>query len=252
MTRRIAQLILGIVIILGFVRASAAQEKKEIVSKEEPAAEFYSEIQNGPVEFGVRTFWGNVFGRPDLPFLPKLSTSKLNEYSDIRNNLFVRRANVYVDDVFGTHNYVRYRSQSNFYRNQSHLATLGQYGRYEAEVRYDEIPHIFSNTTRTLYGETRPGVFTLPLAIRQSLQTTSSTGTAAQINNSLPSFIATQIVPNEPFVTPRLQRRAGGGVLGYRITPDLNVAFAVAREHAEGTRPIGAILNSSPTAAGSS
>ena len=73
--------------------------------------------------------------------------------------------------------YVKYQTQSSLYRNQSHLATVGQYGRFRAQFRYDEIPHLYTNTARTPYTETQPGVYTLPLIIRQSLQTASSTGT---------------------------------------------------------------------------
>ncbi len=44
------------------------------------------------IEVGARTFWGDVYGRPDLPFDPSLRFSKFNEYRDIRNGLFIRRA----------------------------------------------------------------------------------------------------------------------------------------------------------------
>src|SRR5205814_5653507 len=126
------------------------------------------------------------------------------------------------------------------------------YGKYKAQFRYDEIPHIYTNTARFLYAETAPGVYTLPLIIRQALQSASSTGTAAQINNSLPSFIATQVVPSEQFIVPQIHRRSGMGLFKYNLTPDWNFDVSFAREHQEGTRPIGAILNSSPSAAGSS
>src|SRR4030095_16184246 len=99
----------------------------------------------GPIEFGFRTFWGDVYGRPDLPFKPDLATSKLSEYSDIRNNFYVRRADITLDDILGTRNYVKYQTQSSFYRDQSHLATFGQYGKFKAQFRYDEIPHIYTN-----------------------------------------------------------------------------------------------------------
>src|SRR5262249_50886245 len=151
----------------------------------------------GPIEFGFRTFWGDVYGRPDLPFTPDLANSKLSEYSDIRNNLYIRRARVNIDGVLGTQNYFDYQTQSSLYKNQSHLANFGQYGRFKVQFRYDEIPHIYTNTARTLYVRTQPGVYTLPLNIRQAFQTASSSGTAAQINNSLPNFVATQLAANE-------------------------------------------------------
>ena len=39
----------------------------------------------GVVELGSRWSWGDVYGRPDLPFDPALKTSKYNEYRDLRD-----------------------------------------------------------------------------------------------------------------------------------------------------------------------
>ena len=219
----------------------------------EPAAEVESPVgERNMVEFGIRNFWGDVYGRPDLPFEPNLRTSKLNEYSDIRNNFYLRRARVNFEDVLGTHYYVNYQTQSTLYRDQSHLATFGEWNRFKLQFRYDEIPHIYSNTTRILYTQTGRGVYTIPLIVRQSLQTASSTGTAAQINNNLPSFVATQVIPSEQFFVPQILRRAGTAAFSYDFTPKLNVSTSFWREHQSGSRPIGAILFTSPSAAASS
>ena len=242
--------VLGTVTMFLFARAAVAQEVKKD-NTQETKDESESVAPSSVIDFGFRTFWGDVYGRPDLPFIPNLATSKLNEYSDIQKNFYIRRARINRDDVLGTRNYVSYQTQSSFYRNQSHLGTFGQYGRFKLQFRYDEIPHIYTNTARTLYTETQPGVYTIPLIIRQGLQVASSTGTAAQINNSLPSFIATQVVPSEQFIVPQIQRRAGGGLFSYNLTSDWTMAFSYAREHEKGTRPIGTILNSSPSAGGS-
>src|SRR5207237_10053032 len=117
------------------------------------------------------------------------------------------------------------------YRDQSHLATFGEWNWFKLQFRYDEIPHIYTNTARTIYTQTAPGVYTIPLIVRQGLQTASSTGTAAQISNNLPSFVAPQVVPGEPFFIPQLQRRAGTGLFTYNLTPDWNVGVVFRREH---------------------
>jgi hypothetical protein len=255
MSGRTKLCMLAVITMFFLGRAAAAQTAKQDArqnAKEEPAAEAASpEAERGPIEFGYRTFWGNVYGRPDLPFQPDLGTSKLNEYSDIRREFYIRRGRISLEDILGTHNYLTYQTQSTFFRNQSHLATFGQYNRFKIQFRYDDIPHIYTNTARTLYVQTGPGVYTIPLIIRQGLQTASSTGTAAQINNSLPSFVATQIVPSEQFIVPQIQRRNSQGLFSYNLTPDWTVGFFYGHEHESGTRPIGSILNSSPSAAGS-
>ncbi len=204
------------------------------------------------VEFGGRSYWGDVYGRPDLSFKPDLATSKMNEYADIRKNFMIRRARIQLDEIFGTPNYLNYQTESSFYKNQSHLATFGQWNKFKVQIRYDEIPHTFTNTARSYYTESSPGVLTMPLVVRQALQTASSTGTTAQINNSLPSYIATQVIPGMPFFTPQLQRRNISGLFTVNATPDWTWNFLFSREHQTGSRPIGAIFNSSPSASGSS
>jgi hypothetical protein len=232
---------------------SGSQKEQHPSAMQEPAAEVAEpEEERGFIEFGGRGFFGDVYGRPDLPFKPNLRTSKLNEYSDIRNNFYIRRARIYLNNVLGTQNYLSYQSQSSFFRNQSHLGTFGQYNKFKLLIRYDEIPHVFTNTARTPYIQVSTGVWTMPLALRQSLQGASSTGTTAQINNNLPSYIANQLVPYEQYIVPALQRQAGSGLFSYYLRPDWTLTGFYFREHETGTRPIGAIFNSSPSASASS
>ena len=205
----------------------------------------------GSVEFGVRHVWGDVYGRHDLPFSPDLFTSKLNEYGDLRNNFFIRRFSLRMDDVLGTKNYLSLQSESTLYKNQSILATFGQYNRFKFQFRFDEIPHIYTNTSRTLYTETSPGVYTLPLIVRTGLRDASSTGTAAQISNSLPSYVATQVVPSSNFVVPAITRKAGTGLASIDVTPDWSVNLLFSREKQFGSRPIGLLFNSSPSSSAS-
>ena len=201
------------------------------------------------VEFGGRTFTGDVYGRPDLPYKPGLGTSHLNQYGDIRNNFLLRRARISQESVFGSPFYFRYQSASSFYRDQSHLASFGEYNKFNLAIRYDETPHIFSNTTFTSYVWQNNNAFRIPLIVRQQLQAVSSTGTAAQINANVPAFVATALAPFEnPFVS-QLQRRAGSGTVNVYLTPEWTLDGYFWREHESGNRPLGLILNSSPSAA---
>jgi hypothetical protein len=249
---RLFALGVGAVLLAGSV--IQAQETKDTgarAQKEEGGLQTSSEEERSPVEFGFRSFWGNVYGRPDLPFTPDLATSKLNEYNDLRNNAYIRRARVTFDNLFGTESFLDYQTQSSFYKNQSHLASFGQYGKFKLQLRYDEIPHIYTNTARTLYTQLQPGVFTIPLSIRQAFQTASSTGTAAQINNNLPNFVSNQLSSTLQFVVPQIQRRAGTGSFSFNVMPDWDLLFSFRRETENGTRPIGTILYNSPSASGS-
>ena len=227
------------------------------------------------VEFGVRYRWGEVYGRPDLmlgpggpaasgnpslvpgclgcgtAFDPLLRTSKYEEYRDLRNGFFVRKLDATFDNLLGSHNYVRVQSQKTLYRDQSYLVTFGEYGKFKLQFRYDEIPHVYSNTTRTLFLETSPGVWSFPASIRSTLQASDS--------SNLPSLIAGTgansqqgVVTNFNFITPGITRKSGTISASYDISSNLNLNAMYWRESQNGTRPIGLIMNSSPSASATS
>lgn len=158
----------------------------------------------GMVEAGTRNIWGTVYGRPDLPFSLSLRTSKFNEYRDVRDGFYVRRFRLNMGDLIGSKYFLDIQSDKAAYRDQSYLATFGQWGRYKLSLRYDEIPHTYTNTARTLYIQTGNGVLTIPLLTRTTLQTLAATAAT-----SLPSTIQTQLVPSMTFITPAIERRAG-------------------------------------------
>ena len=200
-------------------------------------------FEQGMVEAGTRWSWGQVYGRPDLPFDPALKTSKYYEYRDLRDGFFVRRFRLSKDDIAGSKYYLDLQSDRAIYHDQSYLGTFGQWNRFKVQFRYDEIPHIYSNTTRTLYTQTAPGVLTIPLLIRNQLQTL-----AASSATSLPSTIQTQLVPSMSFITPQIERRAGTALFSYDFNPNLDITASYSREHETGNRPFGLIINSSPSA----
>src|SRR5690242_8745343 len=193
--------------------------------------------ERGAVEFGVRQIWGDEYGRPDLPFKPGIQNSKYNEYRDIRNGFFIRRLRVEIEDFLGSKNYVGLQSRNSIYKDQSYLATFGRWGKYKVQFRYDEIPHTFTNTARTLFTTTAPGVYTISPLVRSSLQ-------ASQALTTLPSTIQTQVVPGMQFITPALERRNGSLIASYNPSAEWTLWTSISREHMSGTRPLGAIFNS--------
>jgi MtrB/PioB family decaheme-associated outer membrane protein len=214
-----------------------------------PAALFSQDERpdRGVVELGSRWSWGDVYGRPDLPFQPSLKTSKYSEYRDLRDGFFLRRFRLNMDDLAGSKYFLDVQSDKAIYRDQSYLATFGQRNRFKVQFRYDEIPHIYSNTARTLYSETGGksttwAVLTIPLLTRNALQSLAA-------STLLPSTIQTQLVPSMNFVVPAIERRAGTVLFGYDINPDWDLLASYSREHESGTRPIGLIFNTTPSAA---
>jgi MtrB/PioB family decaheme-associated outer membrane protein len=235
-------------------------------TEDKPAEE--QPAERGMVEFGVRYIWGDVYGRPDLrlgpstvgdpnaqpgclgcgtSFDPSLKTSKYNEYRDLRNGFFIRRFNATFDNILNSKNYVSLQSQKTLYRDQSYLATFGQYGKFRVQFRYDEIPHTYSDTVRTLFTETAPGVWTFPTQLRQTLQATSTANLPSLLAGT-GAFVGQGVVTNFNFLTPSIIRKAGTASVSYNMTPDLNFNAMFWRESQNGLRPIGLVLNSSPSA----
>jgi MtrB/PioB family decaheme-associated outer membrane protein len=176
-----------------------------------------------------------------------LKTSKFNEYRDVRDGFYVRRLDVQFDNVLNSKNYAALQSQRTLYRDQSYLATFGQYGKFKLQFRYDEIPHIYSNTTRTLFNQTSPGVWIFPSLIRQSIQTYQATAPAPP-GTSVQMLINTQVVPQFNFITPSIIRKAGTALASYDLKADWSLSASFWRESQRGNRPIGLIMNSSPSA----
>ncbi len=233
-----------------------AQEKDKDPDKDKNREAIY-----GTVEFGVRYSQGDVYGRPDLQtrqclgcgsaFNPALSNSKFNEYRDMRNGFVITRMDIHYDNLLGSNTYLTLKSQRTLYRDQTYLATYGRYSKFKIQFRYDEIPHIYSSTARTLFTQTAPGVWSFPAAIRAQLQASSAA--------NLPSLIAGTganaglgVVTDFNFITPSILRKAGTALFSYNATVKWNVNGSFLRESERGSRPIGLIMNSSPSASASS
>ena len=209
-----------------------------------PAMLFSQEqaAEHGSMELGVRHVWGDVYGRPDLPFRPSLSTSKLNEYQDLTNGFFIRNFSAGFENLLGSRNFLAIESVSTLLNDQAYLATVGQYGKYRVQFRYDATPHIYTDTARTLFADNGGGVYTMPLALRTTLQNTAA--------GSIPATVS-GLVPSTSLVTPSIVRKTGSVVASYNVNEDWNLGVFFSREKQAGSRPIGYVMNSSPSASAS-
>src|SRR6266481_6018605 len=247
MNRLCRFLTLAVFLPLALPTAALAQDKdkdKDATQTQEKPQAQDKETGHGYVDFGVRFATGDVYGRPDLPFAPALKDSKFNEYRDVRDGFFLRRADVRFDNLLGTRSYISFQASKAVYRDQSYLSSFGQYGKFILQFRYDEIPHIYSNTTATLFTQSSRGTYVFPALIRQALQAAAST--------DLPSIINTQVVPQLGSFAPAIIRRGATGSFKYNLTPNWNVDAQYFRESQRGDRPIGTIMNSSPSASATS
>jgi MtrB/PioB family decaheme-associated outer membrane protein len=193
---------------------------------------------NGFIEFGVRQFWGEVSGRPDLPFQPSLYASKFNEYRDVTNGLFLRGADVRLESLLGNLNTLHFQAQSGFRRDQAYLVTFERLGKFKLQFRWDQAPHTFSNTAQFLYTQPSPGVFALPGNIRSSL-------VAAAKAPTFPRQGAPQLFDSLlPGVTPMglwLSRKlaTASGIVDATAGWTLGFQFSRERQVGDAGRPIG-------------
>ncbi|HET7185868.1 MAG TPA: MtrB/PioB family outer membrane beta-barrel protein, partial [Terriglobales bacterium] len=244
--------------------------------------------ERGVVEFGFRGVTGEVYGRtfpastalPGTSFSPNLSDSPLNVYSDYRNAFYVPKVNVHLDNFLGSNSYLRLQSASNGFafqdggslsRDQSVLVTLGQYGHYKAQFRFDETPHVFSGTTRTLFSGGNGtwnidpalqsklfntlcgGVLTTGGATKVGKCSTSSLSTSAlvalnstNISNAVAGGLVGGVSGVQPF-TQEENRKAITGLMSWNLNPNVSLSGLFSREHQVGTRPIGFVMGSSST-----
>jgi hypothetical protein len=246
-----------------------------VFSQEQPAPE------HGFIEFGFRGVTGEVYGREGQPgtlpfsnnFRPDLLQSPLNAYSDNRTGFYIPKFDAHVDSVFGSRNYLTVKSASNGFafegggalqRDQTALVTFGQYGHYKIQFRYDQTPHIFSGTTRTLFSSGGQGVWTVDPTLQNSLfnalckpnagKTSCASGASAVSVGTISSTISNAVggnlvanVPGAQLFTQQENRKAITGSMGWNITPDLNLSALFSREHQVGTRPIGLVMATSST-----
>lgn len=232
--------------------------------------------ERGVVEFGIRGVTGDVYGRTtpgSVPFSngfrPNLLNSGLNTYNDYRNAFYVPKVDFHLDNFLGTDSYLKVQAANNGFafegggslsRDLSALITVGQYGHYKLQFRFDETPHLFSGTTRTLFSGGN-GTWNINPALQSSLFATicgsvtatgacKTPGTVGAIATAMNNAVAGSLVSGvagTQYMTQQESRKTIGGSFGWNITPDVNVSALFSREQQVGTRPIGFVMGNSST-----
>ena len=174
--------------------------------------------ERGYIEVGVRTSTGDD------------KASKYLEYRDLREGFYVRRFELRLPELAGGKYFFSMQSRDSINRDQTHLMEVGRYGKYRMQLRWNQTPHFFTNTTSTLFTQSAPGVFSYPAALRTQLQAS-------------PSTLATVLKNNAPF-DHRLRRHTS--LVNVVANPDqkLTVRFQYSRESQRGWRPFGTTTNS--------
>jgi MtrB/PioB family decaheme-associated outer membrane protein len=192
---------------------------------------------SGQVEFGVRTLW-NKWAR---------ASAKFSEYEAIPRGLFISQATVGLG-WGATGYYVTLRAQDATERDQHVRLRGGRYGRWEFGLEFDRLPHAFSNTGRSIYTQTEPGVFRLPDDVQARLRVISTTDTDPTTAGVQPNLAQLQALVDglaRP-VALSLRRERGAATFRYNPTPRWDLKLRYSEENQIGTRPFGATFSFNP------
>ncbi len=176
---------------------------------------------SGEAEFGGRLVTGDT------------SSSKFEEYRDLDTGFF-GSVNFLIEGKEGK--YFFSGSATDIAEGDQHYeARIGRYGRYRLELEYDEMPHQFSNTARSLYTRT-DSVLDFPDATQAALQGAATAAARAAILGG--ALSGAQTVPLE------FEQKSGRAEFFYRPLADVELNAGYRIQDKEGTRPFGMVFGS--------
>src|SRR5574337_608826 len=173
------------------------------------------------VEGGYRTIGGNR------------SSAKFQEYRVLEESPFMDHLRLSLETKDKRH-YIDFAAIDSFKQDQSYLFRAGQYGGYELEVFWDQVPHLLSTTGRTLFNTTHEDS-TVSLTLPPGVASTVQAATPATRASVLAGFLANAAPVDLSFLTSK----AGFG-LKYNLTDSLDFGVRYTFTQKDGTIPFGA------------
>ncbi len=178
------------------------------------------EADLGQIEFGVRQLYGNR------------SSAKFNEYRDIPQGVFIRHAEVDLNDLFKKSFFFSLQARDPRENDQTFLISLGTSRQYRLDLKWDQTPHVFTTTARSFLIENTPGVFVAPFPIKSILQANASNVPVLQ-----------SVLSSSPAVNMSLRRDKGSGTLTLTPRTDWTLKLNYSHEKMYGHRPFGTVAN---------
>ena len=172
---------------------------------------------HGYFEIGVRGLAGDH------------NSAQFNEYRDIHPGLFMQSSGFTMENLGGTKTSIVCAGRNLIRLDGAYRCELANPGKFSFEFSYYETPHDFTNSAKTLFIETAPGVFMVPYTTRQLLQTT-------------PSAITTVLTGASPIDMSIERKRMEGA---FTWTPSSWWLFQLfySHESEQGFRPLGTTTN---------
>src|SRR3990170_191498 len=185
-------------------------------------------VTNANVEFGGRQFNGT------------LGSSKFTEYRDLPPGLFVSTFSL---DFMNTENtsILSLWGSNVGQRDQNFVAQWGMRGRFKLELDWDQVPHNYTNTARTVFSGAGGGELVMPDLLQNRLRTILTT----DINPGVPGVqfdtlaISNLVLGSARGVDIVSQREKGKAMFSYSPSEELDIKFQYTNERRSGTKPLG-------------
>lgn len=165
------------------------------------------------------------------------SSAKFQEYRVLEESPFLDHLRLSLETK-DQKRYIDFSATDSFKQDQSYLFRTGQYGDYEVEVFWDQIPHLLSTTGRTLF-TTAHQDSAVNLTLPPGVASTVEAATPATRASVLSGFLNSATPVDLGFLTTK----AGFG-LKYNLTDSLDFGVRYTFTQKDGTIPFGAGFSS--------
>lgn len=112
--------------------------------------------------------------------------SKFEEFRQVREGFLFRKFRL-SSNPEGSPSFFRLIGQGPSERDEHYLLDAGRYGVFRTTVEWQGLPHLYSRGSRSLFGQSAPGVFTIPDNIQQTIQNTPSASVPAVVRGFISS-----------------------------------------------------------------
>src|SRR5574337_2083194 len=181
--RRISTaLLLAIALLLAAVATGQAQQPQS-----EEALPIWINWLNDRLPFGLNVTSVDVEGGYRT-IGDNRSSAKFQEYRVLEESPFLDHAQISLETK-DQKQYIKFSTIDAFKQDQSYLFRAGQYGGYELEIFWDQVPHLLSTTGRTLFNTTHEDS-TVSLTLPPGVASTAQAATPATRASVLAGFLS--------------------------------------------------------------
>lgn len=170
-----------------------------------------------------------------------LNSSKFTEYRDLATGVYTDAFSLGLMNPEHT-NALSFSGANVGQRDQHFAAQLARYGVYKVEVEWDQLPHNYTNTARTVFSGSGTGELVMPALVRQQIRRVLTTdldtvATGVQFDTSAIAAVVLGTARGGIDVVSR--REKGKASLSYSPDEALDISLRYSHEKRSGIKPLG-------------